>query len=52
MYVGEFNTKRMVREGVGIEIEEDKIYIGYFLNNKRHGKGSIISNSYFFEGYF
>lgn len=51
-YIGEYNRETMNREGVGLQLEGESLYIGHFLRNKRHGKGRVISKTYFFQGYF
>jgi len=42
-YCGEFING--VKEGYGIQIyQNDDIYYGNFLNNKRHGNGKLVNN--------
>lgn len=41
VYKGEFNIKKKQFEGFGILYSEDEIYEGYFLNNKKNGKGIL-----------
>ena len=51
-YVGEYNRETLSREGVGLQLEQESLYIGHFLKNRRHGKGRVLTKTYFFQGYF
>lgn len=51
-YVGEYDIESLKRQGIGLQIDNDEIYIGEFARNRKEGKGRILNNQFYFEGSF